>query len=312
MRYRKLGRTGFEVSEISLGTVEIGMAYGIAENGAASPPDEAAAGRLLHRALDLGINFIDTARAYGESEGIIGRALRGRRKEFYLASKVVAPPKDTATPAAVRDRVRESVQESLHQLQTDVIDMVMIHSAPLDVIQSGDVLEVLQDYKQKGVIRATGASVYGEEAALAAIATGACDCLQIAYSVLDRRPESQVVGAAAQADVGLVARSVLLKGALTDRCRHLPDALAGLKEAVGRMQALADRAGMSLPELAYRYVLSQDSPQTALVGTGSIPELEQAVGFASRGPLSSEQMSAIHAIAMPSADDLNPGTWPRC
>ena len=78
MRHRPLGRTGFEVSQISLGTVEIGMSYGIAQNGNVPVPDEGASSRLLNTALDLGVNFIDTARAYCESEAIIGRALRGR------------------------------------------------------------------------------------------------------------------------------------------------------------------------------------------------------------------------------------------
>jgi predicted aldo/keto reductase-like oxidoreductase len=83
MRYRQLGRTGFEVSEISLGTVEIGMPYGIGKDGEPSPPDEAEASRLLHSTLDLGVNLIDTARIYGESEAIIGRALRTAGKNFF-------------------------------------------------------------------------------------------------------------------------------------------------------------------------------------------------------------------------------------
>ena len=83
MRYRRLGRTGFDVSEISLGTVEIGMPYGIAEDGEAPPPDEAEASKLLHSALDLGVNLIDTARAYGESEAIIGRVVAGPPERIH-------------------------------------------------------------------------------------------------------------------------------------------------------------------------------------------------------------------------------------
>src|SRR4051812_15861402 len=91
MKYRRLGRTGFEVSQISLGAVEIGMPYGITQNGSSPVPDEGAAGRLLNHALDVGVNFIDTARAYGESEAIIGRSLHRRRHEFFLTSKVMSP-----------------------------------------------------------------------------------------------------------------------------------------------------------------------------------------------------------------------------
>jgi aryl-alcohol dehydrogenase-like predicted oxidoreductase len=310
MKYRELGRTGFNVSEISLGTVEIGMPYGIVANSHASVPDEPAAARLLNQALDLGINFIDTARAYGESEAIIGRSIAHRRREFVLASKVLTHHAQNLTPAELRDRTVASVHESLRLLHTDAIDLLMMHSAPVEAILNGDLLEVLKGMQQQGHIRKIGASVYGEEAAVAAIDDGGYDCLQIAYSVLDRRPESRLFAKAAENNVGLVARSVLLKGALTDRDRYLPDALAELKITVRQMRNVAAREQMTLPELAYRYVLSQRLPQTALVGTASVEELEQAIDFARRGPLSGLQIEAIRSLAMPDAYHLNPANWP--
>jgi aryl-alcohol dehydrogenase-like predicted oxidoreductase len=311
MRYRRLGRTGFDVSEISLGTVEIGMAYGIAESGQAAPPDEAEAAKLLHSALDLGVNLIDTARAYGEGEAIIGRALRDRRREFVLVSKVLSYQDQNLDSASLRERITGSVHRSLSLLQTDYIDVMMIHSAPIEVIERGEALSILLDLKRQGLVRAVGASVYGEEAALAAIAGGACDCLQIAYSVLDRRPESRVLAAALGSDVGLVARSVLLKGALTERSRLLPDALASLKSAIEKMDALAAREKILLPELAYRYVLSQPLLQTALVGASSASELRQAVDFAGQGPLPPGLVGEIRCLAMPDEFYLNPGNWPH-
>src|SRR5712691_582512 len=272
MKYRRLGRTGFDVSEISLGTVEIGMPYGIAAEGEHPPPDEAEASKLLHLALDLGVNFIDTARAYGESEAIIGRVLRERRREFVLVSKVLSYHDQGLGSTALREKITSSAHESLRLLQTDSIDVMMIHSAPVEAIERGEALSILEDLKRAGHIRAIGASVYGEEAALAAVADGGYDCLQIAYSILDRRPESRVFEAADQSGVGLVARSVLLKGALTERARLLPDALSNLKVAIDRLRALASHENISLPELAYRYVLSQPLPQTTLVGAASPEE----------------------------------------
>ena len=306
MKYRRFGRTGFEVSTISLGTVEIGMDYGIA----ASRPDESEAARLLHRALDIGVNFIDTARVYGEAEAIIGRAIAERRNEFVLVSKVLSCEGEALPADALRTRVRDSVHESLRLLRTDFIDVLMIHSAPLAVIQRGEVLGVLQELKSEGAIRAIGASVYGEETALAAIAAGGYDCLQIAYNVLDRRPEPRLFAAAETADVGLVARSVLLKGALTDRYRHLPEGLSDLNAAVERMAQLAGGGMAALPEFAYRYVLSQPWLQSALVGAGNIEELEAAVRFEEMGPLSPQMIGAVHGIPMPDPFYLNPGNWP--
>lgn len=310
MRYRRLGRTAFNVSEISLGTVEIGMAYGIAEDGEPPPPDEAEASKLLHCALDLGVNLIDTARAYGESEAIIGRVLRDRRDEFVLVSKVLSYQDQSLDSAVLRERITSSVHQSLSLLQTDFIDVMMIHSASIEVIERGEALSILHDLKRQGHIRAVGASVYGEEAALAAIADGGYDCLQIAYNILDRRPESRVFQAADRSGVGLIARSVLLKGALTERFRLLPDALSNLKTGVDTMWALACRERISLPELAYRYVLSQPLPETALVGAASSEELRQVAGFAGLGPLPGRLIEEIRAARMPEAFYLNPGNWP--
>jgi aryl-alcohol dehydrogenase-like predicted oxidoreductase len=310
MRYRQLGRTGFKVSQISLGTVEIGMPYGIAENGKMPVPDETAASELLHHALDRGINFIDTARAYGESEAIIGRALRRRRKEYILASKVLSRHGQNLDGEQTRNLTVASVRESLQLLQTDVIDVMMIHCGSTEVLPNPFVLDALQDLKREGRILSIGASVYGEDAALALIRQGAYDCLQLAYSVLDRRPESSVFALARDKEVGVVARSVLLKGALTSRYRSLPAALSELKAVVQRMETLAAREGMSLPELAYRYILGQEIPHTALAGTGSMDELDQVIEFSNRGPLSDNQIAAVRVISMPDVYHLNPGNWP--
>ncbi len=309
MEYRTLGRTGLKVSEISLGTVEIGLDYGIAANGHAHRPAESEAARLLHRALDLGVNFIDTARAYGTSEEIIGRALKNRRSEFVLCSKVLSYPGDNLDFSTLRAKVTESVDLSLRALDTAAIDIMMIHSAPTEVISRGDLLTILEELREAGKFRWIGASVYGEEAALAAIRTGRYDCLQVACSALDRRQEPRVWPEAEKFGVGIVARSVLLKGALSARYHYLPDSLAPLKAAVGRLEAVAESAALSLPELSYRYLLTQRLPQTALVGASALHELEAAIRFAEAGPLPGQLMERIQEVQIENEMLLNPGTW---
>lgn len=290
MRYRRLGRTDLMVSEISVGAAEIGMDYGIRPERPAE--DEAA--RLLHRALDLGINFIDTARAYGDSESIIGRALSGRRSEFYLATKVLAT-----------GDIELSVETSLRELRTDAVDVLMMHSATLDRIQDGEVTERLLQMKRKGWCRYIGASVYGNATAMAAIRCRQFDCLQIAFSAVDRRAECGVIAEARHADIGLVARSVLLKGALTGRSRLLPESLGELRRYTEALARIGDPA-----ELSYRYVLTHEIPQTALVGTGSVSELEQVIAFAQRGALPADLTEAIRGLPLPPEWQLNPANWP--
>jgi aryl-alcohol dehydrogenase-like predicted oxidoreductase len=305
---RRLGRTGIPVSPISLGTVELGMDYGIAAGGEKLRPDEAEAARLLDRALDLGINLIDTARTYGNSEEIIGRAIGSRRPEFYLVSKVSTFP--SLSPEERRERMIGSVEESLRQLRTEWLDLLLLHTVPADNLGGGELADVLDGIRARGLTRFTGASVYGPEAALAALRSGRFDCLQIAWNLLDRRAEAEVIRLATDQNIGLMVRSVLMRGVLTHRYRFLPDSFAPVREAALQLMALADEGGMQLPELAYRYILSQPGPITALVGTGRIAELEQCVESARRGPLDDSLMAAVRQVKVEDESLLDLSRWP--
>ncbi len=308
MQYRQLGRTGLRVSAISLGTAELGLDYGIPSGDHRRPP-AAQAAALLHRALDLGITLIDTAPAYGDSEARIGAALASRRFEYLLATKVPSPP-DDRRGTALRAWVESSIAASLRALQTDWIDLLQIHSASLETIQRGEIATVLSDLRDKGFIRAIGATTYGEEAALAALADGRYDVLQVAYSLIDRRLERRVLPQLHAAGIGVVARSVLLKGALTHRAIHLPDALAPLREAVAQLTTIATASNLTLPALAYRYVLAHQSVASALVGTSREDELAEVCRQVDGERLPPEALDAVQAIWLDDDRLLNPGRWP--
>ncbi|MBV9742772.1 MAG: aldo/keto reductase, partial [Acidobacteriia bacterium] len=272
---------------------------------------EQEARRILNRALDCGINYLDTARVYGESEAIIGRTLEGRRHEFILNTKVSSFEEEGLAGETLRNRVVESVHQSLRALRTESVDVLMIHSASTEVIARGEMVSILEGFRRAGYVRYLGASVYGEQAALAAIQSGTLDCLQIAYSVLDRRPEKQVLTAAEKHDVGLVARSVLLKGALTTRYTSLPNALLPLRSAIERLvRTTAETDTSDLSELAYRYVLGRVGVHTALVGASSVGELEAAIRYASCGPLSGNVLARLEGLDLDDDELLNPGKWP--
>jgi aryl-alcohol dehydrogenase-like predicted oxidoreductase len=309
MRYRRFGRTGMQISEIALGTVELGLDYGIPSGDHARPAPEAAE-RLLHYALDLGINLIDTARAYGESEAIIGRALRGRRRDVILASKVVCPPGDALPQATLAQIVEQSVATSLRLLQTDMLDILQVHSATAEMIERGAITGVLDDLRRAGVVQYIGATTYGERAALAALADGRYDCVQLAFNVLDREARERVLPEARRSDTGVVVRSVLLKGALTERRAHLPAELADLRNTAQQLHDIASCAGISLPELAYRFVLSHASVAAALAGTARVSELEQICQYAAQPALAPELLAAIEAVQIEHSDQLNPSNWP--
>jgi 1-deoxyxylulose-5-phosphate synthase len=310
MNYRTLGRTGFHVSEISLGTVELGLNYGVPVDGEHLRPPEEQARRLLNRALDLGVNFIDTARAYGASEEVIGRALKGRRKEYILATKLAPIREEGQSDHELRNQVRDSIAESLRSLQTDVIDLLQLHHTPVEVVKSGRVLAAAREAQRSGYVRFIGASTYGEEAPLAVLERGGYDTLQVAYNLADRTLEEKVLPLAQQQGVGIIVRSVLLRGVLTYRYTYLPDQLVDLKSTITRLNSLVGAEADSLPEMAYRFVLANPALSTALVGTARIEELEAALVFTNKGRLSPALVSAIREINVSDRSQLIPSNWP--
>jgi aryl-alcohol dehydrogenase-like predicted oxidoreductase len=310
VNYRRLGRTGLRVSEIGLGTVELGLDYGVPVADEHLRPPEEQAARLLNRALDLGVNLIDTARAYGASEEVIGRALRTRRSEYVLATKLAPIKEEGQADSALRAQVRASIETSLSALQTDVIDLLQLHYAPVDVIKSGRVLAAARDAQAEGLVRFIGASTYGEEAPLAVLADSGYDTLQVAYNPADKTLESQVLPLAEQKGVGVVVRSVLLRGVLTHRYKLLPAALEDLKTAIGSLAEVADAEEISMPEMAYRFVLANPAVSSALVGTARIEELEAAVAFAAKEALSPASIAIIRQVEVRDRSQLVPATWP--
>jgi aryl-alcohol dehydrogenase-like predicted oxidoreductase len=310
MNFRTLGRTGLQLSEIGLGTVELGLDYGVPVGNEHRRPPEEQAARLLNRALDLGVNFIDTARAYGASEEIIGRALKGRRAEYILATKLAPIREEGQSDRELREQVKASIAESLRLLQTDVIDLLQLHHAPVEVVESGRVLAAAMEAQRSGDVRFIGASTYGVEAPLRVLETGGFDTLQIAYNLADRTLEEHVLPQAQQRGIGIIVRSVLLRGVLTHRYMHIPEPLADLKGAIARLDMLAREEPGGLPELAYRFVLAHPAVTTALVGTARVEELEAALLFASRGSLPAAQLSAIREVSVRDRSQLIPSNWP--
>ncbi|MEQ9459843.1 MAG: aldo/keto reductase [Phycisphaeraceae bacterium] len=211
---RSLGRTGLEITPIGFGAFKIGRNTGIKYDRAYDLPTEEEAARLLHRVLDLGINHIDTAPAYGVSEARIGRALAGRREEFILSTKVG----ETFESGRSRydfsgDAVTASVRRSLERLGTDHLDVVLIHSDGRDVeiMEKSGACEALDRLKRSGDVRAVGLSGKTEAGFDRAMAWA--DVLMVEYHSDDTRMAG-VIARAHEAGVGVLIKKGLASGKL--------------------------------------------------------------------------------------------------
>lgn len=311
MNYRLLGKTGLKISAVALGTVSLGMDYGIKVPGEFGRPTEAEVIYLLQQATDVGINFFDTAPGYGKSERLLGQTI-GQRQDCYIATKVSIPLDKNGHPlrgVPLQHAVQKSIEQSLHALQRDVLDIVQIHNATVEVITRGEITEALLQAQQQGKVRFLGASVYREEAALAVIKAGCFDVLQVAYNVLDQRMSRLVFPAAEHAGVGIISRSVFLKGALTAKSKWLPSELAPLRQAAEWVKDTLAVSWQAIPQVALRFCLSAPQVATVLVGVRTLPELKQTVKSAESGPLPTKMLAQISNLALTDEHLLNPSYW---
>jgi aryl-alcohol dehydrogenase-like predicted oxidoreductase len=297
MKQRLLGRTGLRVSELSLGTVSLGVDYGINAPGEFGRPDRSDALRLLSAAAAAGISLYDTAPAYGESQALLGEALGGRH-DCVIATKV----------PDCRDDILLSIEGSLRALRREAIDVVQIHNATAESIKEGGTADALLRAKSSGKVRFIGASVYGEDAALACVESGMFDVLQVAYNLLDQRMAARVFPAATEASVAVLIRSVLLKGALSTKGRFLPDNLSELRAAVERALHATEQEWETLSDAALRYCLSSPAA-SVLIGARTELELARAMAASEIGPLPERILRQAPQIALNEERLLNPSHW---
>jgi L-galactose dehydrogenase len=293
MHYTTLGRTGLTVSTLGLGGASIGGSYGPVE-------DEPEALRTVQAAVDLGINFIDTAPLYGrgQSEERIGRALaecRGRDK-VILATKVgYLPPGlgyDRATTVA-------AVEASLTRLQTDCVDLIQIHEVDRVPLAQAveETLEGFRLLQAAGKVRFAG--ITGDNVAKLTLAadTGLFDAVQTFrhYTLTNQTAADELLPTAARHTMGVINGSPLGMGLLTGGDPHVmnrpapPEVVA----RVDRMRELAQRLGISLPELAIRFSLSQPGISVTIPGTKSVVRLAENAAAWRAGPLPPDVLAEI-------------------
>jgi predicted aldo/keto reductase-like oxidoreductase len=245
MMKKRLGRTGLEVSVIGFG----GLKLPSIEKGEAN--------KVLNRALDLGINFFDTARVYGDSEEKMGLAMSGRRNEFYISTK---------SQALTAEGMKADIQESLRKLRTDYIDIYMCHNLRYKsdyekVIGPGGAIEALMEAKENGVIGHIGFSCHRfHETMERCLKSGLFEAIMVSYNALnDELVDEKILPLAKNLDVGVIAMKPLAGGALASPPSKL--------KAVTEVQLTAEKA--------LRFVLANDAVSVAIPGMVSISEVEE-------------------------------------
>lgn len=322
MRYRRFGRTGWDVSEVG---------YGMWGMGEWSGSDDEESLRSLQRAVDLGCNFFDTAWAYGEghSEGLLGQLVRANPdKRLYTASKI--PPKNRKWPsrreftldeAFPPDYIEEYVHSSLKNLGLERVDLMQFHVWEDDWVDDERWAKKMGELRAQGLVGAVGLSINRWEPwnGVRAVRTGLIDAVQVIYNIFDQNPEDELFPACREQDVAVIARVPFdegtLTGTLTKESRwpegdwrntyFVPENLIPSVERADALKPVAERAGMTMPELALRFILSNPAVSTIIPGMRKLKNVESNAAASDAGPLPANLLEELRAHRW----DRQPKPW---
>lgn len=295
MEKRQLGKTDMQVSVLGFGGSEIGY-EGVAEETVA---------KLLNSALDAGLNVIDTAECYQESEELIGKTVGHRRQDFYLFTKC-GHPRGIGSEDWSASSLLESIERSLRRLRTDCLDLIQLHSCSESVLRKGDAIAALQSAREKGYSRYLGYS--GDSlAAQFAVECGAFDTLQTSINIADQEPLELTLPRAREKQMGVIAKRPIANAAWKEQHKPIDsyhhvywDRLRKLHYEFIRQRPLEESIAHAL-----RFTLSVPGVHTAIVGTTKPERWSQNAEMVAAGPLTGSEFEAIRARW----DDIQSRTW---
>ncbi|MGO8815225.1 MAG: aldo/keto reductase [Terriglobia bacterium] len=314
MRYRELGRTGWKVSEISFGAWAIGSAWGRVDD------NESMA--ALHRAIDLGVNFIDTADVYGagHSERLVARLKKERRETIYVATKAGRRLSPHTADGYNRQNLQLFIEDSLRNLETDCLDLLQLHCPPIEVYYRPEVFGALDDLAKEGKIRYYGVSVEKVEEALKAIEFPGVQTIQLIFNMFRTRPAELFFPEAQRRRVGILARVPLASGMLAGKMtpqssfeaddhrsynRHgekfdVGETFSGVDfetalAAVEELRAIVP-PGATLAQLALRWILMFEAVTCAIPGAKRPSQEEDNVRASDLPPLTDVQMAKAREV----------------
>lgn len=314
MKYRELGRTGWKVSEISFGAWAIGGAWG--------DVDDSESLAALHRALDLGVNFFDTADVYGDgrSERLLARLRRERREPFYVATKAGRRLDPHIAAGYNRTNLTGFVDRSLKNLGTDVLDLLQLHCPPSEVYYMPEVFGILDDLQNAGKLRFYGLSVEKVEEGLKALEYPGVQSVQIIFNIFRQRPAGLFFAEAARRQVGILARvplaSGLLTGKITRQSTFAPDdhrnfnrhgeqfdrgeTFSGVPldnglQVVEQLRELVPQR-QTMAQMALRWILMHPAVTCAIPGAKRPAQVDENVAASELPPLADSTMARIRQI----------------
>ncbi len=314
MKYRELGRTGWKVSGISFGAWAIGGAWGSV--------DDRESLIALHKAVDLGVNFFDTADVYGDgrSERLLGQLKRDRREEIFIATKAGRRLDPHVSSGYNTQNLNAFVDRSLQNLQVETIDLLQLHSAPTEVYYRPDVFEALEQMVKQGKIRYYGVSVEKVEEALKAIEYPNLQSVQIIFNIFRQRPRDLLFAEARRRRVGILARlplsSGMLTGKLTAQSQFEPDdhrsfnrhgesfdrgeTFSGVDYDIG-LKSVEDLRRLlpentTLAQFALRWILMFEEVTCAIPGARRVAQVEENVAAANLPPLPRSTMEEVQKL----------------
>jgi aryl-alcohol dehydrogenase-like predicted oxidoreductase len=314
MQYRVLGRTGFEVSTVSFGAWAIGGTWGTVNDD-----DSRAA---LHRAVDCGINFFDTADVYGDgrSERLIGELVKARSERLYVATKAGRRLNPHVAGGFSRENLTAFVERSLKNLGVEALDLLQLHCPPPDVYYTPEVFGVLDDLVTAGKIQFYGVSIERVEEGLKAIEYPNVQSLQLIYNVFRQRPEERLFPACLEKKVGILARVPLASGLLTGKLRantefepddhrhfnrngeafDVGETFAGIPyelglELVSELRTLVPE-GVTMAKWALRYILMQEAVTCTIPGAKTIAQVDDNAHAADLPALSPDVLERVRTL----------------
>jgi len=314
MEYRELGRTGWKVSTVSFGAWAIGGTWGDVKD------EESLA--ALHRALDLGVNFFDTADVYGDgrSEQLLAKLRRERSEPFYVATKAGRRLDPHVASGYNKQNLTSFVERSLKNLEVESIDLLQLHCPPTEVYYTPETFAVLDDLVKQGKLRHYGVSVEKVEEALKAIEYPNVQTVQIIFNIFRQRPADLFFSEAQQRKVGILARLPLSSGMLAGKMTRnssfeSDDHRAGNRQGEwfdrgetfsgfdydSGLQAVEDLrplvpSNMSMAQFALRWILMFPAVTCAIPGAKRPPQVEENIAAADLPPLSDVAMAQTRAI----------------